>query len=543
MRNSLWTSLKLRATRWLEDNRGIVIVLFCLPASLLFDLTVQTTFWIKRKLFYSAPKQHDYRVRRIQKAVREWNKLSPDNRKPLCTAKPNWLSLSTTFFNKKNCHQIPIPLFDILELNEDQLSIKVEPNVSVFDLTAFLIPKGYTLAVTLEIGDATAGGLAFGAGMTTYSHKAGLYQETVLSYDVVLADGSLIHVTKDNEHSDLFYCLPWSHGSLAFLVALELKLIRVKPYVHLKYIPIRGQDNYCNTMMKLSGALGDDTCVPDFLEATIFDKENAVIMCGKFADVDTSEKKKKVNSISAWYKPWFYKHAESFLHKPGEGEEYVPLREYLLRHNRAIFWVVEDMIPFGNHPLFRLFLGWLCPPKPAFLKFTTTNMVREMTFSKQVFQDIIMPLSTLKEQVNTSTELFDIFPLLVYPCKIFDHGKGKSGQGQIRPPPKNLLTPNTNFAMYNDLGVYGTPGKVKRRETYNPTNAMRAMEKFTRDVGGYPFLYADIFMTEEEFEQMFDLKLYREVRRKYGAENAFPTLFDKVKPEIDVVAIGSKDVS
>lgn len=32
-------------------------------------------------------------------------------------------------------------------------------------------PSGYTLAVTLEIADATLGGLAFGVGMTTYSHK------------------------------------------------------------------------------------------------------------------------------------------------------------------------------------------------------------------------------------------------------------------------------------------------------------------------------------------------------------------------------------
>ena len=31
------------------------------------------------------------------------------------------------------------------------------------------------------------------------------------------------------------------------------------------------------------------------------------------------------------------------------------------------------------------------------------------------------------------------------------------------------------------------------------------MEKFTQEVGGYPFLYADTFMTREEFEKMFDL--------------------------------------
>lgn len=52
------------------------------------------------------------------------------------------------------------------------------------------------------------------------------------------ASGELIHVTADNEHSDLFFCLPWSHGTLGFLVALELQLIRIKPFVHLEYIPV-----------------------------------------------------------------------------------------------------------------------------------------------------------------------------------------------------------------------------------------------------------------------------------------------------------------
>jgi Delta24-sterol reductase len=103
--------------------------------------------------------------------VRKWNQLPEDKKRPMCTAKPNWLSLSTTFFPKENYHRIPIDLHDILCIDEENLIIKVEPNVSVDDLTRFLIPRGYTLAVTLEIGDATAGGLAFGVGMTTYSHK------------------------------------------------------------------------------------------------------------------------------------------------------------------------------------------------------------------------------------------------------------------------------------------------------------------------------------------------------------------------------------
>lgn len=55
------------------------------------------------------------------------------------------------------------------------MTIKVEPNVNIYELTAFLNPKRYSLAVTLEIGDATAGGLALGVGMTTYSHKVSFF--------------------------------------------------------------------------------------------------------------------------------------------------------------------------------------------------------------------------------------------------------------------------------------------------------------------------------------------------------------------------------
>ena len=44
-------------------------------------------------------------------------------------------------------------------------------------------------------------------------------------------------------------------------------------------------------------------------------------------------------------------------------------------------------------------------------------------------------------------------------------------------------------------------------------------------------LYADIFMTRKEFEQMFNHNLYRDVRRKYKAEGSFPEIYDKVIPE------------
>lgn len=38
-------------------------------------------------------------------------------------------------------------------------------------------------------------------------------------------------------------------------------------------------------------------------------------MVGNFADVRTAADKKKINRVTRWYKPWFYKHVETFLSK------------------------------------------------------------------------------------------------------------------------------------------------------------------------------------------------------------------------------------
>ena len=59
-------------------------------------------------------------------------------------------------------------------------------------------------------------------------------------------------------------------------------------------------------------------------------------------------------------------------------------------------------------------------------------------------------------------------------------------------------------------------------------------------VGGYSFLYADTFLTRDELRQMFDHTLYDRVRQAYFAEGAFPELYEKIRPEVDVFAIGEQ---
>jgi delta24-sterol reductase len=289
-----------------------------------------------------------------------------------------------------------------------------------------------------------------GVGMTTHSHVVGLYQEAVVCYEVILGDGSVVKATRDNEFHDLFHSLPWSHGTLGFLVGLELKIIPVKPFVHLKYIPLNnGAQEFQDIIIRYSGAQDKDFKPPHFLEMTVFSMKEAVLITGDFADVPVDQSH-KINQMTKWWKPYFYKHVENKLTACSEVlDEYVPIRQYLLRHDKSIFWVLRDMIPFSENPLFIFLLGWALPPKPAFMKFTTTPVIRALTFTKQVFQDIVLPLNCLKEQLETAKDLFDIWPILVYPCKIFDHGR-KSGL--LRNPAKDMQCDGTDWAMFNDLG-------------------------------------------------------------------------------------------
>jgi delta24-sterol reductase len=515
----------------LTRYRAVVLVGVGLPVGLAFDTALRARTKLY-ELLGAAPERHDEKVRDIQDQVQRWAAQPRAERRPMCTDRKTWMNLSTRFEPKHQWHQIRMgALRDILRVDTQAGTIHVEPFVTVGQATHHLIERGFMLAVNLEIAEATLGGLALAVGMTTHSHKVGLLSETVVAYEIVTAQGELLRVTAESD-PELFRALPWSHGTLGLLVGLELRIIPVKSHVRLRYEPVHSQAEYCERMLELSTMDG----APDFIEATVFSREQAVIMKGEFADPVTPEERAKINAIGRWYKPWFYTHVRQFLDLPSgeEGDEYVPLRHYLLRHNRSIFWVVEHMIPGGNHPAFRALLGWMMPPKIAFLKFSTTPAVRKMTFTMQVFQDITLPMSAMADAVDKSDELFDMYPILLYPCRVYDRGPGS---GQLRHPAASDRVPGKDYAMYFDLGVYGVPGPIQRGEKFKTVHAMREMEAFTQSVRGFPFLYADTFMTRDEFERMFDMSLYREVRVKYGADGAFPDLYEKIKPEVDVLAV------
>eukprot|EP00924_Labyrinthula_sp_SR-Ha-C_P013583 augustus_masked-scaffold_5-processed-gene-7.48-mRNA-1 protein AED:0.41 eAED:0.43 QI:0/-1/0/1/-1/1/1/0/488 len=444
-----------------------------------------------------AMETHKKKVERVQQAV----KKRPPNSK-LCTARAPWQNLSTRFATYKNASTtclIDVSDFrQVLDFDPVNLTVTVEPLVEVSKITDYLLKRGFMLATTLEIKEATIGGLAMAVGMTTASHKYGLLSETVLNYEVILSSGEVVNVSEKN-NEDLFWALPWSHGSLCLLLSLKLKIIPVTKFVKVEYFYFETQKEYCEKIRDVSKSDAD------FVEATIWSKDTACVMIGNFVnEIDLT----KVYNPNLWFQKWFYLHVKD---KKEYNIEYIPTKEYIFRHDRGIFWTLRDQLDesLANTLWFRVLFGWLFPPKVTFLKLPATKEIKKEMMTERVYQDIVLPIHTLEEAITKAADLFKIFPILVYPSLIHKR------KGQFQTKGKE--------GMFYDLGVYGIP-KVSRKET---VQGLRQMEEYTRKHGGAPFLYADTFMSREEFEDMFDLTLYEEVRKKYNAEGSFPHLYDK----------------
>lgn len=213
----------------------------------------------------AAARRHAANVEGIRAQLEAWNANGRQRR--LRTARPNWQSMSLKLgSNKGECHLVNVGHLDeILEIDADNLTITAEPGVTMGELTDVLAPLNLSLQTHIEMESITLGGLAMGFGIETNSHRYGLFQESVLRFEFLDSRAQQQSVTAESD-PELFYALPWSHGTLGFLTCLTIKLTRTKPYVRIAYEPTASAEQLTRRLEELA-ALPEGQ-QPDFLEAT-----------------------------------------------------------------------------------------------------------------------------------------------------------------------------------------------------------------------------------------------------------------------------------
>jgi len=522
------------AIDFITDHRGWFVVLFVLPLSLAFDVFFAARAWCIR-IFFSAPELHDKRVEKICEDIHRWRERGDGTK--LCTARGGWQSISPGSRSyKKHSTQIACNLYDILSWSEKEMIVRVEPLVNMGQLSHFLIPKGYTLPVLPEMDDLTVGGLYMGVGIETNCHKYGLFNDNIISAEVILASGKVITCDAKGPHKDLFRALPWSYGTLGFLASVTIKIIPCKKYVCIKYIPCSTQKEGVKQFSQFSED-SESADSADFVEALSYSKEEMVVMPAWFCDdADVAKRFPNAtrNTLSWWFKPWFYKHAGGMLHDGrGARMEIVPLRDYYHRHTRSIFWELEQIIPVGNHPLFRLLLGWAVPPKVSFLKLTQTEALKKLYEEQHVIQDMLVPLSEMGKSLDVFEDEYCVYPIWICPYRAYDYSSGDGKEKHrffLRRPQADRTDEATGkkYEMYVDLGAYGIPKAVLEKKPFDAAARGRAVESYVMSVRGFQMLYADSYLTRDEFYEMFDHTHYTDMKTVYDPKEAFPVVFEKV---------------
>ncbi|XP_035712202.1 delta(24)-sterol reductase isoform X2 [Folsomia candida] len=192
-------------------------------------ISLESEFWLETSL-----KRHEKEVGKIVEQVKVW--IQSGRGSKMTTARPGWKNISLTKTDKSKYFQVHIGLDRIITWKENEESITVEPGVIIGQLSRYLFKRGWTIPVVPELDSLSIGGLICGVGIESSSHKRGLFHETVLSYEVVLADGSVVTCSKDKE-SDLFHAMPGSFATIGFLTAVTIPIIPAKRFVKLNYRP------------------------------------------------------------------------------------------------------------------------------------------------------------------------------------------------------------------------------------------------------------------------------------------------------------------
>eukprot|EP00949_MAST-11_sp_MAST-11-sp1_P002045 g2045.t1 len=517
-------------TEFITEHRGIFVTVFVLPVSLMFDVFFAVRAWLVMK-FYSAPALHEERVRDIVDQIEKWKE--DGGTKKLCTARGGWQSISPGYRQYKSYStQIRVDMYDILEFKQSDdkadgaPTIRVEPMVNMGQISHYIIPKGYTLPVLPELDDLTVGGLYMGVGIETTSHIHGLFNDTVVEAEVVLADGSVV-TCSETENTELYDALPWSYGTLGFLTSVTIKLVPCKPFVRIEYFPCQTREQGEALLRKYS----EKPNPPAFVEALAYSLDKMVVMPAEFADASEVPWVQR-NSIGLWYKPWFYKHVESMLTLTERRVEYIPLRDYYHRHTKSIFWELEQIIPWGNNPVFRFLLGWAIPPKVSFLKLTSTGKLKELYEKSHVIQDMLVPMSKFSESMKVFDDNYDLWPLWICPYRAYDYSTGRAGKHRcFLRKPKNASAKAEDgrcYEMYVDLGAYGIPRAVQEKREFDIVSVSQKVENYVASVHGFQMLYADSYLSRDEFRAMFDHSHYDSMKRRYDPTGAFPEVYEKV---------------
>jgi FAD/FMN-containing dehydrogenase len=388
----------------------------------------------------------------------------------------------------------------VLEVDAAAGWVDVEGMTPYDTLVDATLRHGVMPAVVPQLKSITIGGAAAGVGIEASSFKLGLVHDTLLELEVLLADGSVVLCTPDNEHRDLFFGFPNSYGTLGYALRLRARVVPVKRYVQLTHI--RHNDARACFRQLEELCRGD----ADFIDGAVFGPDDLVLTVGRCAD--------QAPFVSDYtYERIYYRSLRE------RDSDYLTVRDFIWRWDTDWFWCSKNL--GAQHPLVRRLLGRERLNSRFYTRVMRWNSRWGVTrgldrlsgrHRESVIQDVDIPIAHATEFLEFLHREIGILP--VWLCPI--HCRQPVGDFTLY-----RIDRSTRYVNFGFWDV------VRRRQAFPSGHHNRLVEQKVQELGGIKSLYSESYFPEEEFWRVYDGEAYARLKRRYDPQGRFGDLYRK----------------
>jgi len=391
-------------------------------------------------------------------------------------------------------------LNQVINVDNERQVVEVEGMTTYADLTDACLAHNCMPLVVPQLKSITIGGAVCGIGIESTSFRYGLPHETINRMEVLLANGDVVDCSPDNEHSDLFFGIPNSYGTLGYILKLEARTLPVKPYVELQHIRYSDIDAY---FAAVADACQSDV---DFVDGSIFDKNEMYLTLGHFRD------SAPYTSDYSWLKMYFRSIQQ-------RRQDFLSVHDYIWRWDTDWFWCSKNLF-VQNMPM-RLLLGRKRLNSISYQKVMRWNNRVGLTKRinrllnrepEGVVQDVDIPLEHAPEFLRFFLQEIGIHP--VWMCPIGGHN----------------LAHNFPFYPLHGSGLFVNFGFwdiVPNPQHHEAGYFNRKIEARVTELGGIKSLYSDSYYDEDRFWELYNGERYRELKQHYDPDGRLRNLYQK----------------
>lgn len=442
---------------------------------------------------------------------------------------------------KQNCPSLDFgQLNEIIHIDPAKRIAIVEPRVTMEKLLHATLPYHLAPPVLPEFKDITVGGAIMGGAGESGSHSWGCFNDICCSYEMIMGDGDLIHVSPV-ENKEIYYGIAGSYGSLGALVSTEIQLAPIQPFIYLTY--------YISNPLEAIDRLKSfyhSSHKPSFLDAIIFSQDLAIVMVGNVEPKGNVSDAPlfSFNSLSA---AWFYQHIKELALEGRHQtfQEKMMIEDYFFRYDLGGFWMGALLfrIPFLARFISEGLMGFAKEEDENFIQVDIQRfhriidppilgrtLLRPLLRAKNLWsllhkaerwiqkrmmiQDFCIPESKATNFCKEILEKPAIFPIWLCPIK-------GTQTPQIFAP--HFISHCHSDSHFINFGIYGIPS-----ETIPISHITRKLELNVQAYGGRKALYSHSYYTEEEFWQIYSRSSYENLRHITKAEGMWHEITDKV---------------